>query len=360
MKSYNHLWEKLVSHENIILAVVNASKGNMRRRKLYEIRSEPVKYVPLIRSWIEEYKPAKHLPKTINDGISAKVRTIIVPTVREHIVQHAVMNILKPILTKGMYEHSYASIPRRGCHKGMRTVRRWIRRGGSDIKYCCKCDVRKFFDSIDQDILIYKLRRKIRDECFMELLEKIIRTTKRGLPLGFYTSQWFANFYMQDFDHYVKETLRVKHYIRYMDDVVLFGSNKRQLHRARDEIEAYLARELRLTIKSNWQVFRFHTRKDKGRFLDFMGFRFYRNRTTLRRKIALKAMRKARRISKKKKPSVYDARQMLTYTGWTKRTDTYAWFRRHILGYVDLKQLRRIISYYDRKRGKEYVVQSTV
>lgn len=84
MKSYNHLWERLISDENIILAIHNASHGNMKRSKLTKIKNNPIDYIPIVRSWIENYKTIKHIPKTINDGISAKKREIIVPTVEEH------------------------------------------------------------------------------------------------------------------------------------------------------------------------------------------------------------------------------------------------------------------------------------
>lgn len=350
MKSYNHLWEKLISDENIILAIHNASHGNMKRRKLTKIGNNPIDYIPIVRNWIENYKTIKHIPKTINDGMSAKKREIIVPTVEEHIVQHAIMNVLKPIFMKGMYEHTYASIPQRGCHRGMKVVKKWIKNDERNVKYCLKLDVRKYFDSISQNVLINKLRNKIHDKRFMNLLVKIIRTTEHGLPLGFYTSQWFANFYLQDFDHFVKERLEAPHYIRYMDDMVIFCSSKRKLHKIKETIEIYLRDNLSLELKENWQLFRFHTRNNKGRFLDFMGFRFYRNRTTLRRKIALKAMRKAKRIMKKNHITVHDARQMLTYIGWSRCTDTYNWLKKYILQCVSFRQLRKIVSKYDKER----------
>ncbi len=350
MKSYNHLWEKLISDENIILAIHNASHGNMKRRKLTKIRNNPIDYIPIVRSWIENYRTIKHMPKTINDGMSAKKREIIVPTVEEHIVQHAIMNVLKPIFMKGMYEHTYASIPQRGCHRGMKVVKKWIKNDERNVKYCLKLDVRKYFDSISQNVLINKLRYKIHDKRFMNLLVKIIRTTERGLPLGFYTSQWFANFYLQDFDHFVKERLEAPHYIRYMDDMVIFCSNKRELRKIKKKIQLYLRDNLLLELKENWQLFRFHMYKNKGRFLDFMGFRFYRNRVTLRRKIALKAMRKARRIMKKKHITVHDARQMLTYIGWSRCTDTYNWLKKYVLQCVSFRRLRKIVSKYDKER----------
>lgn len=351
MKTYKHLWENLVTEDNVINAILNASKGNMKRKKLDEMKNNPEKYVSTVQKWITYFVPIKHTPKIINDGISAKKREIIVPTVKEHIVQHAVMNVLKPIFMHGMYEHSYASVPQRGCHKGARTVEKWIKHGGKNIKYCLKMDIKKYFDSISQDILINKLSKKIRDERFLKLLMNIISITPHGLPLGFYTSQWFANFYLQDFDHFVKEKLGVKYYIRYMDDIVIFHSNKRELHRIFDEISRYLKDELSLAVKGNWQIFRFHTKQNKGRFLDFMGFRFYRNKTTLRWKILLKATRKARRIKKKSRATIHDARQMLTYIGWIDFTNCYSYYCKHIKSCINIRSLKKIISNHDRRRN---------
>ena len=349
MKSYKHLWEDLISDDNIRLAIINAARGNMKRAKLTYLRNNIDSSIPRVREWIINYYTEKHTPKTINDGISAKKREIIVPTVREHVVQHAIMNVLKPIFMKGMYEHSYASTPGRGCHKGMRVVKKWTQQNSRYVKYCLKLDIRKYFESIPQETLISRLHNLIHDEKFADLLDKVIRTTDKGLPLGFYSSQWLANWYLQGLDHYIKEVLHIKYYIRYMDDMVIFHSNKKELHQIHQKIEEYLG-NIGLEIKQNWQLFRFHTKWDTGRLLDFMGFRFYRNRVTLRRKIALKAMRKARRIAKKKRATVHDARQMITYIGWTKCTNTYNWLHKHILAFVSFKKMRRIVSAYDRTR----------
>lgn len=327
----------------------------MKRKQLDILYRNRFDRIKTVREWIVRYVPIMHTPKIINDGISAKKREIIVPTVKEHVVQHAVMNILKPILIKPMYQHSYSSIPGRGCHKGMKIVKRWIAKGGSDIKYCLKMDIKQFFPSINISILLNKINRIIKDEKFNVLLLQILSTAK-GLPLGFYTSQWFSNFYLTEFDHFIKEKLRIKYYVRYADDIVVFNSNKHILHRMFEAIRDYLKIKLDLNVKENWQIFRFHTKTNKGRFLDFMGFRFYRNRTTIRRRIAIKAMRKAKRIYKKQIPTICDARQMLSYLGWTKVTNTYIWFQNYILAYVNIKQLRKIVSLYDKRRyHNEYV-----
>lgn len=350
----------MISDENIKLAIMRAAKNkrknNKRHRKLRQIRNEMDKYIPIVRGWIIEYldRDIQHKPTEINDGISAKKRTIIVPCVAEMLVHHAIVNVLKPILTQGMYEHSYASIPGRGLHAGVKITRKWIARNNRHTKYFLKLDIRKFFDSIDQDVLLAKLQKKIRDKQFFKYIEKVVRTTKSGIPLGFTTSQWFANFLLTELDHLIKEDWGVKHYIRFMDDMVLFGSNKRELHRIKDKIEKYLNQVLHLQLKGNWQVVFLDStksRKKKGHFLDFLGFKFYRNHVGLRGKIALKAQRKAKRISKKPRANVMDARQMIAYAGFMKYADCYDWFHDHISPYVSIKQMREIVSRYDSRQA---------
>lgn len=141
-----------------------------------------------------------------------------------------------------------------------------------------------------------------------------------------------------------------------MDDMVIFGSNKRQLHKIRAEISKYLQQELGIELKDNWQVFRFDYIKDNkhyGRPLDFMGFKFYRNKTILRKSIMLKATRKARKMSKKSKVTIYDTRQMLSYLGWINCTNTYAMYIEWIKPYVNFKYCKRRISKYDKRNNQE-------
>lgn len=301
--------------------------------------------------WIINYENAEHTPVYICDGITRKERTIIVPTMEELFVQHCIVSALKPMFAKGMYEHSYASLPGRGAHKGKRVIEKWIRTDPKNCKYVLKMDIRHFFDSIPHDLLKAKLRKTIHDEKMLDLLFRIIDVTDVGIPLGFYTSQWLSNWYLQGLDHYIKEQLGAVHYMRYMDDMVIFGSNKQVLHRMRQAISEYLENKLGLELKANWQVFRFsyidRNGNEQGRDLDFMGFRFYRNRTVLRKTIMYKATRKARKISKKEKATILDARQMLSYLGWIDCTDTYKMYEKWIKPYVSFQQLKRKVSRYD-------------
>lgn len=347
MKSYNHLYEKFISDENIELAIKNASKGKRKRPSVKRRLNNP-NFKDEIRHYAENFKNKSHKPKEIYDGIQRKKRTIIVPTFEEQVIHHMAVNVLIPIFMHGMYEHSYGSLPKRGGHKGKKIIVKWIKHDSRNCKYCLKMDIRKYFDSIPHDIYLSKLRKIIHDDRFMAVLEEITNVIPVGLPLGFYTSQWTANWYLQDLDHYIKENLRAKHYIRYMDDMVIFDSNKKRLHQMRYDIGQYLINNLGLQLKDNWQVFKFNY-NGRYRFLDFMGFRFYRDRVTLRRSIFFKAIRKAKRIAKSDKSTIYATRQMLSYLGWIKHTNIYGAYLAHIKPYINFQQMKRRISRYERR-----------
>ena len=356
MKSYNHLWEKFISEENIRLAIVNSSKRKRKRKLVKDIYENPDKWIPTIKVYAENFKNYNHAPIEIYDGITRKKRTIIVPHYMEQIVHHMIINVLEPIFRHGMYEHSYGSIPKRGAHKGKKVVEKWIKHDKKNVKYCLKMDIRKFFDSIPHDILKNKLASIIHDEKFLVVLNELIDVIDVGIPLGFYTSQWLANWYLQELDHFIKEKLQAVHYIRYMDDMVIFGSNKRTLHKIRIEINNYLRQKLGVELKDNWQVFRFdYIKNDEhyGRILDFMGFRFCRDKTILRKSIMLKATRKAKKMSKKAKVTIHDIRQLLSYLGWVKHTNTYNMYKIWIKPYVNIRYCKKRISKYDKRNNKE-------
>lgn len=187
----------------------------------------------------------------------------------------------------------------------------------------------------------------------------IALSERKGIPLGFYTSQWFSQFYLEDFDHYIKEKLGADFYFRYVDDQVIFGSNKKKLHKIQKAMAQYMHDELNLEMKPNWQVFRFdHIGKDGihyGRDLDFLGYRFYCDRTVLRRNIMMKATRKANRMWKKRSFSAYDSRQLLSYLGRIDHSDTYDMYTEWIKPIVSIQQCKRKVRAYDkaRKRGEE-------
>ena len=340
MKSYNHLYEICISESNRREGIKAAKHSKRIRHIIKERHLSDDALLDLSYEWIVSFQNAKHTPIQIQDGITHKRRTIIVPTLEELVVQHCIINALKPMFMQGMYEHSYASLPKRGAHKGKKVLEKWIRHDSKNTKYILKMDIHHFFDSVPHSILKEKLAKCIKDEQMLNLLFEIIDVTDAGIPLGFYTSQWFSNWYLQELDHYIKEHLHAVHYVRYMDDMVIFGNNKKVLHRIRQDIDNYLNQNFGLELKGNWQVFLFDW-KDRGRDLDFIGFRFFRNRTILRRTIMYKASRKALKISKKENPTIYDTRQMLSYLGWLDCTDTYNMYKKWIKPHVNFQKMKR-------------------
>lgn len=346
MKSYSHLYEQFISDENIKLAIKNVCKHKLKRRRFKELHDNPEKYIDWIRAQAIDFHNDKHTPIQIYDGIQRKKRTIIVPTFREQIIHHMIVNILKPIIMKPLYEHSYGSIPKRGGTMGMKRIKKWLTHDARNTKYCLKMDIKKYFESVPHEIVIARLEKQIHDKKFLEILKEIMKVNEQGLPLGFYTSQWFANWYLTGLDHYIKEDLSASYYVRYMDDMVIFGANKRKLHKMRIAIDSFLRRMLGLRLKENWQVFPI-----KARFLDFMGYRFYRNRITLRRSILYKACRKAKRMSKKK-PTIYSIKQALSYLGWFSQTNTYNVFEDRFARYINIQNLKRRMSRYDKRMAK--------
>lgn len=352
MKTFNHLYEKVIDPEILKMAVHKVCVGRKKRKYLDQYCQNEEETAKKAYNWVINYEPIQHKPKEIYDGISRKKRIIIVPTFEELTIQHAVVAAMKPVFYQGMYEHTYAAIPGRGVHKAKKFIEKWIRNDPNNTKYVLKMDIHHFFDSIQHGLLKYKLYKKIHDCKLLDLLYKIIDTTEKGLPLGFYTSQWLANWLLQDLDHYIKEVLGAKYYIRYQDDMVIFGSNKTILHLMRFKIKMFLKQELELDLKKNWQVFLFSFKgekdKDCGRDLDFIGFRFFHNRVILRKKIMLKAIRKVNHIKKRKRLTVHDSRQILSYLGWINATDTYQMYLDRVKPFIKIKKCKEKVSKYDK------------
>ena len=361
MKSYNHLYEQFISDENYYLAVRNATKSkgkkkNSKRRKLAKYyREHPDKMKDSILYYAEHYHSAPHKAITIYDGIRRKQRNIIVPTVREQIVHHMIVNVMKPIFMKGMSEACCGSVPGRGAHYGKRMIEKWIRKDPKGVKYCLKMDISKYFESVPRKILKEKCARVIHDDRFLQVLYAVIDMddSESGIPIGFYTSQWFANWFLNELDHYIKEELHAPHYARYVDDMVIFGPSKRKLHTMRRDIGNFLNSWLGIEMKMNYQVFRFsfigRDGKETGRDLDFMGFRFMRNRTIIRKSIFIRMTRKARRLAKKAAKTIYECRQMLSYLGWIDHTDTYGAYLKHIKPFISFRYLKQRISRWQKQ-----------
>ncbi|MDD3415474.1 MAG: reverse transcriptase domain-containing protein [Lachnospiraceae bacterium] len=359
MKSYNHLMEKAIAYDNLDKAIMNSSKGKRDRRDVKEILDHKDYYIPKIQRMLiyRTWGPRTHVKKVINEGSRSKTREIIQPDYQyEQIIHHAVMQVLIPILQKGMYEYSCGSIPKKGPHYAKRYIQKALK-DTKNTRYVAELDIKKFFQSVKTRYLKRRLSKIIHDEDFLWIVYMIIESGEDELPIGFYTSQWFANWILTPLDHYIKQVLKVKTYVRYIDNMYLFGASKKQLHKNVQSIKDYLA-TMELKIKENWQVYKIEYEKTVkgetkviGRAVDFIGFVFHRNRITIRRSIYYSIMRTARRIGKKDKPSVYDCRKMLSYMGWITHTDTYNSFLTYVKPNVDIKRMKNYVSKKDKMQN---------
>lgn len=349
MKRKGNIFKEIVELSNIESAIYSASKGKSKRKSVSKILDSPTYYAQQIQKILldKSYVPNPYIEMKIKDGSNKKERTIFKPKFYpDQVIHWAIMNKLEPLFLKGMYDLNCASIKGRGIHRGMKYIKRILVQDRKYTKYCLKLDIKHFYPSVDKEILKKKFTKIIKDKDTLELLNKIVDSSKEGVPIGNYTSQWFANYYLQDLDHFIKEQLKVKYYVRYMDDMVLFSNNKKELRKCKYAIDNFLEKE-HLKIKGNWQLF-----KTESRPLDFLGYRFYRGYTTLRRCNFLRIKRRIKKISKKEQLSFKDASAIMSYNGWIVHADSYNYTQRYIKPYVDFKKVKEVIRNESRKWNK--------
>lgn len=271
------------------------------------IDEDPERFYRIIRDLLVEKKfvNSSYVVMIKNDGL--KDREIWkLPYFPDRIIHHCIVNVCEEIWLKGFIRDTYSSLPGRGVHDGVRRIRKALRDVNA-TRYCLKLDVKKFYQSVDHDSLKACIRRKIKDQDVLWLIDLIVDSAP-GVPIGNYSSQYFANVFLSDFDHWVKEQLRVKYYFRYCDDLVILGQDKAELHRLRVSISDRLAM-MRLDLKRNWQVF-----PVDARGIDFLGYRFFHGYTLVRKSIV-------QRFKKKLKKS--ETRSIAAYNGWFVWADTY-------------------------------------
>lgn len=163
-------------------------------------------------------------------------------------------------------------------NKGLANGKRFVEKNIGKYKYCLKMDIRKFYDSIDKVRLLAMLRKRIGDEDFIRFYESIIGSKGKGLELGRVSSQYLANYYLLEFDHFVKQTLKVPCYARYVDDFVILANNKMKIHNYLRKIAGYL-NSIGLELNGKWQILNL----EKGDEISFLGYRFTKSKTLIRK-----------------------------------------------------------------------------
>ena len=297
-KRVGFLYEKMCDKDMIRLAIINSSKNKRHRHDVQRVISNMEKYVDKTYNMLmaESFKPAAPRVKTRYDTTSQKVREIsVVPYWPDGVMHQLMVLVLKDTIMKGMYAWTCAAIPKRGASRADKYVQRAIKNDPKGTKYILKLDVRKFYPSINHKKLMELLSRKVKDRRYLKMVSDILATSEGGLPIGFFICQWLANFYLEGLDRYICSLDGAEYYVRYMDDIVIMGRNKKKLHNAQKAIAEFLERELLLSLKGNWQVFPL-----KARPLDFVGVKQYRTHRTIRKRTFLRFIRQCRRAQKRR------------------------------------------------------------
>jgi len=279
MRSFGELFERITSRDNLELAMRLAARGKRDRRPVQRFLGEAEKELVVLQEELRAgtYRPRAYTQFGIRDP---KPRTISCADFRDRVVHHAVCDVIGPLLERRMISHSYACRVGKGTHRAVLQAERYCR----EFPYYLKMDVRKFFESVDHEILLGLLWRLLREQRLRGLLGAIIRhgvpngAAGKGLPIGNLTSQWFANLYLDGLDHVVKEEWCFRGYIRYMDDIVLWADDKADLWWALSSVQGWLQPERALTLKD--VATRLAPTKDG---LAFLGLRVYPGALRLQR-----------------------------------------------------------------------------
>lgn len=261
------------------------------------------------------------------DGSSGKIRRIGIQNIKQQLYDYIAVEGLNPLL-KRIGEYQYASIPGRGTTKGKQVISRWIK--DRNTRYFVKLDVKKCFESIDHDLLMGFMEKHIKNEKLIWLIRALIDSFEKGLSIGSYLSQYLCNLYMSVLYHYIMEELYktrrgkrinlIRHCLIYMDDILLVGSQRRDMEMAVKRV-VKKAEDMGLVIKPNYQV-----KPIDGNCIDMMGFKIYRTHTEIRGRIFLRVRRSFRMA--RKRITLRTAKKCISYYGYLKHTNSKRIIRR--------------------------------
>ncbi len=280
MKRVGCLFEKIISFRNLHRAAIGAASGKKEQIRIAHFLFHLEKEVICLQQELEQgiWQPSGFRVFEIRDP---KPRRICAADFRDRVVHHAVCHVLGPVFDKRMIFDSWACRKNKGSHMAVKRAQGFCRRNG----YFLKCDIRRYFDSVDHGVLKQLLRRIIKDVRLLNLLDTLIDhplpgiQKGKGLPIGNLTSQYFANLYLGELDHQIKDVWGCKYYLRYMDDMLFFADTKRTLYGVLDMVEHFIDTRLLLRLKASaTQV------APVSEGIPFLGFRIFSGMIRVQRK----------------------------------------------------------------------------
>ena len=386
MKRVGNIWHDVVDPDNGVTAVKEGTKYKRGHREVQCLLVEdkekrmidPAKareYVLPICEALEagtyRHKRPKYRRQFCRNRASSKGkwRDLYIPELQDHIVAHMVIQASKKAFMRGMHPDCCGSVPGRGIKHVVRRVEHWFK-DDLECRYFVKLDIRRFFDNIDGDILKQKLRGKIKDKRVLDVFGQIIDSAPMACPVGYYTSPWFANLYLESLDWFIAQQLYkvrrgkripyVRHQVRYTDDILLIGTSKADLRKAVYAISDYLA-QYGLRIKGTWEIKKIgkHELVDgewkmaPGTYwCDIGGYKFCKDATIMRDGIFLHARRLVRKVHKQGYVTVHQAKSITAELGWATHCDSKEFFENDIMPYVNIKGIRRSIGNVEKKRKR--------
>ncbi len=299
MRRHNNLYSRICDFENLFLAFRKASRGRRYSPEVLRFHKNLEENLFGIQDELIQgtYEPRPYRTFTIHEP---KERIIHVAPFRDRVIHHAVMNIIEPIWDRLFIYDTYACRKGKGTHAGMHRTVEFLRAAEArwGKTYCFQGDISKCFPSINHHILLRTIERKIKCRGTLWLLGKIIFNggdrsdpDSHNLPIGNLVSQWSANLYLSELDYFVKHRLKVKYYVRYMDDFILLSNDKKSLHAHRREIEKFLWNVLRMKLNPKSDIY------PASRGIDFLGYRIWTTHRLMRKSSLFRATRRFKKLS---------------------------------------------------------------
>lgn len=306
MKRLGNIYQQIISIENLQAADTKACRGKSKQPGVIQHSQNRDANIQALHVLLrnKQYRTSEYTTFKVYEPKERLVYRL--PYYPDRILHHAIMNVLEPMFTACFTADTYSCIKGKGIHAAALNLRKALR-DEAGTTYCLKLDIKKFYPSINHTTLKALLHRKIKDRDVLSLLDEIIDSAD-GLPIGNYLSQYFANFYLTYFDHWLKEVKGVKYYFRYADDLVILANNKPYLHTLLADIKEYLSTHFKLKVKENHQVF-----PVAARGIDFLGYVFYHTHVRLRKTIKQNFARAVKRGNPK---------SLAAYWGWAKHANT--------------------------------------
>jgi retron-type reverse transcriptase len=300
-KTYNHLYPRIYDFDNLHQAYLKARRNKRYRREVLEFSANLEEQLIDLQNRLV-WKTYRTGPYKYFNVYEPKERMIAALPFIDRVAQHALCSVIEPIFERSFIYDSYACRPRRGLHQGVDRTTDFLRRARRKWGrvYCLKGDIRKYFPSIDHDVLKNIIRRRIACPDTLAMIDEIIdHSGDVGIPIGNLTSQLFANVYLDQLDHFVKDDLREAYYIRYMDDFCLLDGDKRRLHELLAEIDGYLINVLHLEMNGKTQVFPVGPAA-----IDFLGYRIRPDVRLLRKQNVRRMRRRLKKLARQARAGI--------------------------------------------------------